>query len=486
MDKLFVKNEKGELVKATKEQLYDRGIQLFNEDGTEFKGNIKDILDEGKAPNVNTGGDYVKELTGVVTELAQEVKRIKEADGKDSVDLKDKIEEMNSQIAAFKEMQVKGFPLPSSEKVIPEEIKAKPTVLSKVNLAIQGRDLMDKRAYPQYNGYSYSEEKRQEVAKYFCLVYKALVEQSPRAVMEFEDTYAPIIAAERKTVVGDSGNTFPIPDIVESEILAFARERSIVLQYGRVVPMTSEYQSWPRETASASVAWGNTTAESEPTISETQLTAYELSAYAAVRNTTLDDSPSDIVSWLMSNMSESVALELDNVAFNGDGTSTYAGCSGILTAAAGYSVSMGSGSTAFSQITAGKLSEMIAELDGVRKMGARFFMHGEIVHFMRTLVDEQNRPIFVEIYGNTPSTQILGYPYTEVTNMPSTSAVSTAFVAFGNMKYFLVGRRKGVAALQVDPYGLWTTNRTRFKIYSRWGLGMGLATGFVRLITAAS
>ena len=70
--------------------------------------------------------------------------------------------------------------------------------------------------------------------------------------------------------------------------------------------------------------------------------------------------------------------------------------------------------------------------------------------------------------------------------MTCTSAANTAFIVFGDLRYFAVGRRLDTAALAVDPYGLFTTNRTRFKLYQRWGLKIALANGFSRLLTAAS
>jgi HK97 family phage major capsid protein len=274
---------------------------------------------------------------------------------------------------------------------------------------------------------------------------------------------------------------------VESEILWFARERSIALQQARIVEMTSAKQSWPRETASATVSWGNTTNESEPTVDEVELDAIELSCWAGVRNTHLADSRSDIVAWLTANLGEAVGLELDNMMFNGVGTDSPFICSGILSAACGTDVTLESTSTAFSQLSSTDLSEMIAALDGVRKAGARFYMNGAVLHFIRDLKDTNGRPIFMDghIGAGVPGT-IFGYPYTEAIKMVSTSASNTAFMAFGNLQHFLLGRRLQSGVLDVDPYGLWTTNRTRYKIYQRWALEMALTAAFVRLLTNSS
>jgi len=413
--------------------------------------------------------DKVKELEGLIKELAEQVKG--------SQAIKEKVEELQAKLAVYEEAAKKGFPIPAIPEGATEDEAAK--IIAPYEMAKQGKRLMDSFLHPTH---VIEESTRQELAKYFCLFLKAGVFQDPVALARFRDIYGDA-RAEVKTAIGDTGNVFPVPDVVESEILAFAREKSVVLQYCRVWDMTSEKQSFPSETGSVTVDWGNTTSESEPTVSEVELSAEELSAYSVVKNATLADARTDIVSWLTEAMAEAAGLELDNEAFNGDGSNV---CSGILSAACGYSVVMSSGSTSFSAITADVLSQMIAKLDGLKKQGARFWMHGQILHYIRTLKDNDDRPIFIETVGSPMSGTIWGYPYSEVIKMPSTSGANTAFVAFGNLRYFSIGRRLDTTTLQVDPYGLWTTNRTRFKLYQRWGMKIGLANGFVRLLTAAS
>ena len=104
---------------------------------------------------------------------------------------------------------------------------------------------------------------------------------------------------------------------------------------------------------------------------------------------------------------------------------------------------------------------------------------------MRTLKDDNNRPIFYETVGAPTSGTILGFPYSEVIKCPSTDAANTAFAAFGNLRFLAIGRRLDTATLSVDPYGLWTTNRTRYKLYQRWGMKVGLRNGLVRLLTGS-
>ena len=464
--KFFVKAAQADgtekLVEASAQDILDGKSTLFNEQG--------EIL--GKRKEATDLNDKVKELTNLVNGMVEDEGKKKEAREK-------KEKEIQDQLDAFKKFQKAGWPVPTLDNnVTAEEAKR---IYAPYDLAKQGLRLMDKHFHP---GYQLTEEKRQMMAEYFTLFLKA-ARGDVVAKAAFDQKYGQV-DAETRTALGDSGNIFPVPDIVEAEILAFAREKSVVLQYARQWTMTSEKQSFPQESAGVTVAWGNTTPSSDPTIAEVELTATELSAYSTVRNTTLADSRSDIVSWLGEVMAEACGLELDNKAFNGLGTDDPFICSGILSAACGYSVVFGTHSTAFSTMTGDDLSAMIAKLDGLKKIGARFWLHGQIIHQVRILKDNQGRPIFIEVIGNPVSGTIWGFPYTEVVKMPSSSAANTAFAAFGNLRYFAVGLRLGTTALSVDPYGLWTTNRTRFKIYQRWGMAMGLPKGFVRLLTASS
>jgi HK97 family phage major capsid protein len=449
MKKKYVKTEEGVFVLATPEQEADESTEKFEV--------------ETPDPPEAKGEDSVAELTGLIKEMAGSVNNIKE-----------KAERNEATMKAYQEAAAKGFPIPGGEARV-ETTEEADSIYGRFQEWRQGKRLVDKFHHPTYQ---IPEEKRQELAKYFCLVVRAGYLQEPDARAKFRELYGEAASDEQlKTPLGDAGNIFPVPDIVDTEILHFAREKSVVLQYARMWDMTSEKQSFPQESAGASVGWGNTTPVGDPTIAEVELDAEELSSYSTVRNTTLADARSDIVSWLTETMAEAAGLELDNQGFNGDGTYFY----GALSSQCGYSVVM-TGSS-FSDIDADVLSEMISKLDGLKKQGARFFMHGQIIHYVRILKDSNDHPIFIETVGAPMSGTIWGYPYSEVINMPSTTGANTAFVNFCNLRYLAVGRRLESTVLSVDPYGLFTTNRTRFKLYQRWALVLGLPLGFVRLLT---
>ena len=415
----------------------------------------------------------VNTLEGLITELASGVN-----------DIKERQEKNEAAIFEFKEMAQRGFPIPGVTTYLHPGLGSADLkeYLAPYNMAIQGKRLMDKINHPIHH---ISDEIRLQLATYFILFIKAGVQNDPGAMIKFREKYG--VVDKANIDIGDVGNVFPVPDVLMTEILAFAREKSAVLQYARQWNMTSEKQSFPAETpGSAAVYWGNETEEGTPVVGEVELEAEELSSYAGVKNTTLMDAQTDITSWLAEVMAEAAGLELDNQAFNGDGSICY----GILSSQCGNTVYLGgasnSGKTAFSDLAYGDLSAMIAKLPGIRKIGARWWLSGDVLHYVRIMKDDADRVIFIDPIALEVPGKIYGYPYHEVIKMPTTTAVNTPFMAFGNMQYFAVGRRLNSAALQVNPYDQWKRNRTLFKIYQRWALKMAMADGFVRLLTAAS
>jgi HK97 family phage major capsid protein len=454
--KFYIKGTDGKVVEATTDQVLDPKSSLCDEQGVLFN-----------RPSPIKDKDPIKDLENLIGDIAKQVA------GQAAISTK--VDQMSAELAAYKEATAKGFPIGFKT---PEKAEG---LIHGYDLAKQGKRLMNKLDHP---GYQVPKEMIEPMADFYCLFVRAALMDEPWAKAEFHRKY-PSVDQNVKTAIGDTGNTFPIPDIIEAEILAFAREKSIALSQARVVDMVSEKQSYPAESSGVTVAWGNTTGNSEPTVTEVELDAEELSAYSIVKNMTLADSRSDIVSWLTEVMAEATGLELDNVMFNGDGTSTYANCSGLLSAACGYSVVMGSGSTSFADMTADNLSEMIKALSGLKKQGAQYYFNGAAIHYIRILKDNNNRPVFVDSYGSDVPQKVFGSPLNEAIKITGTDAANAAFGLFGNLRNFFVGRRLDSAALSVDPYGLWTTNRTRFKIYQRWGLQIGLANAFCRLLTHA-
>lgn len=290
-------------------------------------------------------------------------------------------------------------------------------------------------------------------------------------------------AAMQEDTTTEGGYLVPTPQDLIGEVIRLAEPASVALSDCQRIPMRSLTLPLTTEGSTVTVTWIDEEAaigESEPTLGRVTLTAKKAGAYAIVSNELLADAAADVVNYINLLIGEAIGQELDNQVFNGTGSP----CSGVLTAAAGYSVVMNTGSTNFSEVTGDMLSDMIRNIKPSALGGAKFYYHRLIEHYVRTLKDDNNNYIYSPIGGPQNAT-IWGMPKTLVEKCPSATAVDTSFVAFGNLKFFALGTRQ-IATMAIDPYGLFTTDQSRVRVLSRWGLSILIANAFVRLITAAA
>jgi HK97 family phage major capsid protein len=418
----------------------------------------------------------LKEIGGGVTAVKEETEKIKEGMARELEAIKSKQGEQDAALQLIgsqprkEALPVPGQPGKSIEviyKDLPAWMTPKGALGEKYkgyHLDLQGRDIGG-RAEKMGIPFVTDPEFRERFARFMLDVL-----QGRTALSE--------------GTAGQGG--YLVPDEYEPVILAFAREKSqIALPLCWVLPMGSDTKRVPAEASGADVAWtAEATAATEstgPTVGEAVLAAKRLTGYKEASNELIDDSMFDIVSWLTELFGEAIGLELDNQVLNGTGSP----CSGVLTAKAGYSVVMGSGSAAFSMLGGDDLSSMLSKLKESVLGNAYFVLHRTVFHYVRTIKNADGTYMYGPLMGPDPQS-IWGLPYIRSEKAPSTSGASTALAVLGNFKFFVIGRRQGDMKLFVNPYSLDKENQTRFKVETRWGLAVGQANAFVRYITAAS
>ena len=326
-----------------------------------------------------------------------------------------------------------------------------------------------------------NDEKANEYAKFMLAFIKAKTRQDMGALADLKEFYQKTNQLQEGTA-GEGG--YLVPDEYAWEMVKLARNATFALGACSVIPMNSDQMYLPSEATLAAVAW--TSEESaatagEPTFGQVSLTAKRLDGYARVTNELLNDSAIDIVGILTEQFGYAVAEELDNQVLNGTGDPV----SGVLTSAAGADVKFASGKTNFSEITADHVSEAVYNLEPGYQAGAQFILNRLGMHYVRVLADSNGNKIFAQPGGSVPGT-IWEYPYFVSHKITNTSAAETALACVGNFKYFYIGRRLGVSSLDVDPYTNFTKYATQFRIVTRWGLAVGNANAFARILTATS
>jgi HK97 family phage major capsid protein len=271
-----------------------------------------------------------------------------------------------------------------------------------------------------------------------------------------------------------------VPDEYQWDMVALARSKSYFLQLASVVPMTSDVMYLPTEATLATMHWHSeaaTMSQSDPTFSHITLTAKKATCYGIASNELLQDSRVDITSILTEQFAYGIGLDIDNQALNGTGVPTSGLlCSGVLTT--NVVILAGSMST----ITPAKLSMAIYKLNESDLANARFMFCRLAMHYIRSLTDTYGQLVMQPLSMGIPSA-IYGFPYVMSENISNTETTASPVGIFGDFKKYYIGRRIGAMALEVDPYGAFASDETRFRMISRWGFAVGRQSALCKIIT---
>jgi len=270
-----------------------------------------------------------------------------------------------------------------------------------------------------------------------------------------------------------------------NEIVTGSRQLSVMAPLCRNVSTSSDTFKINANNTEFTVAIDaeGTVTQSSGTLKEISIPIKRISTYGAVSNELLQDANWDVASWVTEQITYAVGQKIDDQILNGTGTGASNLNSGVLTAAATNSVVL-SGAN-LSSITADNLSLAMSKLAQLDASRGTFVFGRTGNHYIRTLKDDNNFPIYQAIAGPNLNT-IYGMPSVACASISdATSSASTAYGVFGNFnQVFLVNRTTGLDLL-VDPYSDSVSYNTRFIFVQRLGFGIGRGAAFCRFITAA-
>lgn len=352
-----------------------------------------------------------------------------------------------------------------------------PTEYKGYNLEEQGLKIAEKVGEKKTYGAFSNPEKFNKYKMWMIDLKKALYNKDLESISLLQK-------AAMAEGAGSTGG-YLVPVDYEMAMIRLAREASFALQYCTVIPMAHQTMLLPSEATLVSVNWigeASSITASDPTYGQVNLTAKKLAGLTtAVSNELLADSEFDIVSLLTEQFAYATVLELDNQVLNGTGSPV----SGVLSAAAGYSVVLGTGLTNFSSVTASDFRNLMRKLSNVDSANGKFVYSKDIQYYVDTLKDTTGQFIYRQPSADKPA-KLWSRDVFEASNAPleAASATGVSFAAFGDWKQFYIGQRKGQMTIDVDPYSSFATDGTRFRMVTRWALAMARATAFARMKTA--
>lgn len=365
------------------------------------------------------------------------------------------------------------------EKSIKAEIKSymdEQTALMKQKAGVYNPDL---------------KEKRKEMNTYLRTLSSALV--------------AGDLAKVKEMTTSDAGSPYA-GYTVDAELSAEIRH--LITQYGvarremEAIPLTKGSYKANNLVTDVTVYWvdeGAVVGSTEAVLGQTELVLKKLGAIVTLTSELLEDTEIDLMSFLAGRVAEGFARAEDQAFFDGDGTATYGGFTGLLRNTNVNTVTMATGNTNFNQVDADDLLDMIDATPAGALANAKFYYHRTIKSFLRKLKDSQGAYIYQAPSQSGPAT-VWGYPEVLVEAMPAktATAVSKAFILFGDLrKACIFGYTSGIEAAQFDAgvvrnvannadINLITTDRKAMRWTQRVGAVTVLPAAVTRLRTAAS
>ena len=271
-----------------------------------------------------------------------------------------------------------------------------------------------------------------------------------------------------------------IPDEIAAEVLRVPDDPSAMMGQVRSIPTSVRKITFPGKLAGASWTWvtDETTAKTEtnPTFNSVDLECETAAAWIAFTEEMREDSLVNLGEYFTSLLRESWQTEFDKQCLNSNG----APFTGVLHNTSVNILNMGAGDVDFADLSVDYLLDLVAKLTTKNKRnGAKFIMHTTILDVVKKLKDDEGNYIWQKPDGLTPGT-VAGYGYILSDAMPdiTDSAVSTAFVVFGNPKYIMHGNRVGMEFKLFDQ-----TSDTM--VYDRLFLRARLRQAFVTGIPSA-
>lgn len=239
-----------------------------------------------------------------------------------------------------------------------------------------------------------------------------------------------------------TGSHVFVPDEFGTDLIRLRELYGVARGVLRVRTMTSDTRTDPRRTGGLTayfVGENSAGTESDASYDNVSLTAKKLMAITRMSNELSEDSVIDFGDELAGEISYAFANKEDECAFNGDGTSTYGGITGIrnrldtLTAGTAPGLILGAGN-AWSELTLANFESVVGALPQYADVPGQVSW---VCH--KTFAWTVMKRLALAAGGNTadditngPGMSFLGYPVRISQVFPSSEANSQIPVVFGN------------------------------------------------------
>ncbi len=282
--------------------------------------------------------------------------------------------------------------------------------------------------------------------------------------------------AALNTQTGTQGG-YTVPDEFLPRLLALATENAVVRPRATLIPMTSRSVQVPCldattvPTAGDSAFLGGLVArwteeavslnETEPTFRQIELVAHELSGYAKVSTTLMQDNAVGLEALLLTLFGRAVGWHEDYAFLRGNGVGKPLG---VLNAGALITVSSRSAASAFALSDA---ANMLARLlPGWSRRNTVWAMHPTVLAKLFTMSESGAGSDLMVVDRGTdlPTMSLLGIPVVVTEKLPTLNTVGDVLLL--DLKHYLLGDRQQVE-VAYSEHVAFTTNQAAWRFVAR-------------------
>lgn len=246
---------------------------------------------------------------------------------------------------------------------------------------------------------------------------------------------------------------FVVPQEMEKSIINLREVRGVLRKEARVYPMGSDTLTIPRRTGGITsyfVAELGAATASNPTLDQVSLSAKKLMALCAMSSEVSEDAIISMADWVTAEIAYSFADKEDACGFNGDGSNTYGGMTGIKNALAAGSVFTATSHAEFSTLTLADFHGMTAKLPLYAQQNAKWFISkAGFSASMERLMAAGGGNTWQTLANGNSVPKFLGYDvvFVQVMNSALTGNTGvTGGVYFGDvMQGVALGSRRGLS-----------------------------------------
>lgn len=271
-----------------------------------------------------------------------------------------------------------------------------------------------------------------------------------------ELSYGAVAKAQNEST-NTAGGYLVFPEM-STAIIDLREQYGTARRFINVVQMASDTQTIPRRTGGLTgyfATEGSAFTESDKSWGQVTLRAQAVGCLTRISRELDQDAVISVADDIASEMAYGLAVKEDATLWNGDGTSSYGGITGVRTKfAAGSATYIGaidaaSGHDTFAEIDAADLIKVIGALPKYAEPNARWYGHkvAWANTFLRLLEAKGGNAIIDVQAGGKPVMGYLGYAFEQDQTLPSvlTDISDTAMVLFGDLNAAVtMGERKGI------------------------------------------